>query len=115
MLIICKNKIDNLFCSGFFVYANPKKVVAYYISASIKWDKLIISILNSNSSQSVLLYENDNSTTVRPYYPDTFSPGSILGIIVSSVVFIIVISISAYFIRRQRLYYVRYYNNTNPV
>ncbi|CAF1408291.1 unnamed protein product [Rotaria sp. Silwood1] len=54
---------------------------------------------------------HSSSTTFRPYYPDTFSPGSIAGIIIASLVFIIIVSVSAFYIRRQQIYYLPYYNN----
>ncbi|CAF0927071.1 unnamed protein product [Adineta ricciae] len=53
-------------------------------------------------------------TTPRTYYPDTFSPAAIVGVIIGSLIFVIFISVSSYCIRRQRYYYLPYYHNYRP-
>jgi hypothetical protein len=69
------------------------------------------TILPSLKTSSI----HNHSTTHRSFYPDTFSPGAIGGVIFGSLIFIIFISISSFCIRRQRIYYLPYYTNYHPV
>ncbi|CAF2105086.1 unnamed protein product [Rotaria magnacalcarata] len=108
----------------FFVCANPDKFSLIDTSALPSSDESTVSILESTSSFSSIESSSQSSrssssssstTTARPYYPDTYSPGSTAGLIVASIILIIVISISAFCIRRQRVYYLPYYNNYQSV
>ncbi|CAF2591274.1 unnamed protein product [Rotaria sp. Silwood2] len=91
---------------------NFNKFPLFDISSSPKTNLSSVSISESTSvSSTKTSSEHSSSTTFRPYYPDTFSPGSIAGIIIASLVFIIVVSVSAFYIRRQQIYYLPYYNN----
>lgn len=56
-----------------------------------------------------------HSTTHRAYYPDTFSPGAIAGVAVCSFLLLFFISMGTYYIRRQQLFYLPYYNNYRPI
>ncbi len=85
---------------------NPNKFELFDTSSS--------SIQNT-SNVSTSSTDNSSSTTYRPYYPDTFNPGAIAGVAIGSFIFILLISISSYYIRRQRLYYLPYYNNYHPI
>ncbi|CAF4755418.1 unnamed protein product [Rotaria socialis] len=113
----------------FFVCADSDKFSLIDTSALPSPDESTVSILESTSSFSSIESSSSSSsqsshsssssrrssTTARPYYPDTYSPGSTAGIIVASIIFIIVISISALCIRRQRVHYLPYYNDYQPV
>ncbi|CAF1316835.1 unnamed protein product [Adineta steineri] len=68
------------------------------------------SSIVSTSSSSI---PSHNTTTYHPRYEDTFSPGSVVGLIMGSVAFISVMSLGAYYIRRPRINYLPYYNNNN--
>ena len=69
------------------------------------------STLTSISSSSPIR----SSSTYHPFYPDTYNPGAIVGFIIGALIFLCAISIGAYYIRRQRLYYLPYYDNYRPI
>lgn len=52
--------------------------------------------------------KHSSGTTARAYYQDTYSPGSIAGIIIGSILFIFIVSLSSYYIRRRQLVYLPY-------
>jgi len=84
------------------------------------------AVCGFNFNQNKLLDSTtplSSNTTVQPvkpttheaYYPDTFSPGAIAGVAVCSLLLIFFISMGTYYIRRQQLYYLPYYNNYRPI
>ncbi|CAF0734577.1 unnamed protein product [Rotaria sordida] len=90
---------------------NLNKFSSFDISSSSRSNLSIVLTSESTSlSSTKISSKHSSSTTFRPYYPDTFSPGSIAGIIIASLVFIIIVSISGFYIRRRQLYYLPYYN-----
>ncbi len=88
-------------------------VIVYCINLNqLKSSSLIQSI---NLSTSGISIESNSSTTYRPYYPDTFSPGAIAGVAIGSFLLIFIISMGAYQIRRQRIYHIPYFDNYQPI
>ncbi|CAF1214225.1 unnamed protein product [Adineta steineri] len=79
--------------------------------------ELIDTTLLTSESSSIVSTSSSipshNTTTYHPRYEDTFSPGSVVGLIMGSVAFISVMSLGAYYIHRPRINYLPYYNNNN--
>ena len=98
-----------IFYSGIVLCTNPSKFQLFDTSSSSTSSSTLTSLSSSETSST------RSTTTRRPYYPDTFNPGAIAGVVIGSVVFILFMSIGAYYIRRQRLGYLPYYHNYHPI
>ncbi len=90
----------------FFLYSG---VITYCINLNH------FTSFSSIQSTNLSMFESNSSTTHRPYYPDTFSPGAIGGVAVGSFLLIFIISMGAYKIRRQRIYHIPYFDNYQPI
>jgi len=69
----------------------------------------------SLSSLETSLEYGSSNTTYHPRYPDTFSPGAIMGVALGSFVFLCLLSMGSYYIRRQRIHYLPYYHNYQQI
>jgi hypothetical protein len=97
------------FYSGIVLCTNPNKFKLFDTSSSSTSSSTLTSLSSTETSSE------HSSTTRRPYYPDTFNPGAIAGVAIGSLVFIFFMSIGAYYIRRQRLYYLPNYHDYRPI
>jgi hypothetical protein len=72
-----------------------------------------IELLDTSSTETSI--KSSSNTTHHSYYPDTFDPGAVVGVLIGSLLFIFAISIGYYYIRRQRIYYLPYFNDYHPI